>query len=523
MSETRAAALLELCAGVAPAVGPASKVDGCAMALFLFAQTVQRPGAAAHTHAAAIANREHWPEGGGAAQAPSGGGSPHSPRSPRRSAAAAARATAAAAEGELRAHAAEVRRQVAELLHLCMDAGGPGGSTGAVAADLPVRAEELDRLGMLLTPCASSRLALSRLAPFFAAAGPGDTTGVSVGEVALWLVERIVAPGELPGQGGAASGPTSSMQPDNTPDGASASGGAGGGGTAGAQGAAADGRGGGLGLSARCARVDGLQRGTAVRSEGDIAPPGDFGVAECVEGVVYALAPIRRAMVSNCRDSVVVLGAVGSLARLERCERTQLLVCCRRLVVSNCHDCTLYLATNTPPVFVGDNRNVVVAPFNTYYPSLRAHLEAVGVDPSVNRWDTVALLEEEGELVRAEVGHAGPGAAQAAVHAMPPNKFVPFIVPVVENGPGGAAANADASTQTHTNPFVLPPEYAAALEAKVRSVAQLRGAVKDAALSDTRRRELQGVIQAHFKDWLLHSGNMRQVFDLARQENGEGR
>ena len=106
---------------------------------------------------------------------------------------------------------------------------------------------------------------------------------------------------------------------------------------------------------------------------------------------------------------------------------------------------------------------------------------------------------------------------------MPPNKFVPFIVPVVENGPGGAAANADASTQTHTNPFVLPPEYAAALEAKVRSVAQLRGAVKDAALSDARRRELQGVIQAHFKDWLLHSGNMRQVFDLARQENGEGR
>ena len=66
-------------------------------------------------------------------------------------------------------------------------------------------------------------------------------------------------------------------------------------------------------------------------------------------------------------------------------------------------------------------------------------------------------------------------------------------------------------------------EYAAALEAKVRSVAQLRGAVKDAALSDARRRELQGVIQAHFKDWLLHSGNMRQVFDLARQENGEGR
>ena len=35
-----------------------------------------------------------------------------------------------------------------------------------------------------------------------------------------------------------------------------------------------------------------------------------------------------------------------------------------------------------------------------------------------------------------------------------------------------------------------------------------------------RRRELQAAIQAHFKDWLLTSGNMRQVYDLARIENG---
>ena len=38
-----------------------------------------------------------------------------------------------------------------------------------------------------------------------------------------------------------------------------------------------------------------------------------------------------------------------------------------------------------------------------------------------------------------------------------------------------------------------------------------------------RRRELQAAIQAHFKDWLLTSGNMRQVYDLARIENGGAR
>ena len=42
-----------------------------------------------------------------------------------------------------------------------------------------------------------------------------------------------------------------------------------------------------------------------------------------------------------------------------------------------------------------------------------------------------------------------------------------------------------------------------------------------AVLDDGRKRELQTVIQAHFKDWLHMSGNLRQVYDLARMEREE--
>ena len=42
-----------------------------------------------------------------------------------------------------------------------------------------------------------------------------------------------------------------------------------------------------------------------------------------------------------------------------------------------------------------------------------------------------------------------------------------------------------------------------------------------AVLDDARKRELQAVIQAHFKEWLNASGNMRQVYDLARMEREE--
>ena len=42
-----------------------------------------------------------------------------------------------------------------------------------------------------------------------------------------------------------------------------------------------------------------------------------------------------------------------------------------------------------------------------------------------------------------------------------------------------------------------------------------------ASLDDAKKRELQGVIQSYFKDWLMASGNMRQVYDLARMERDE--
>ncbi len=51
-----------------------------------------------------------------------------------------------------------------------------------------------------------------------------------------------------------------------------------------------------------------------------------------------------------------VLGAVGRVVRMERCERVQLITAAARLIVSSCHDCILYLGVNHAPLLIGDNR-----------------------------------------------------------------------------------------------------------------------------------------------------------------------
>jgi TBCC domain-containing protein 1 len=108
------------------------------------------------------------------------------------------------------------------------------------------------------------------------------------------------------------------------------------------------------------------------------------------------------------------------------------------------------------------------------------------------------------------------------VERLAPEAFAPFIVPFRgEKEKESKQKIDDAEIVTQANPFAVPDAYVAALDAKVRAVASLRGALRDARLDEHTKRELQATIQAHFKEWLLASGSMRQVYELARIERGE--
>jgi TBCC domain-containing protein 1 len=179
----------------------------------------------------------------------------------------------------------------------------------------------------------------------------------------------------------------------------------------------------------------------------------------------------------------------------------------KRLQVRSCHEGTFYLGITRPPIFIGDNRRNRVAPYNTFYEQLERHLQVAGLSPQCAAWDQPVVIGAP----------AGAGAgAGSAVEVLPAEKFSPFIVPF-----RGATPLPGTSPVTQANPFAVPPAYVHALDHKVRSVASLRAALRDAGLDEGSKRDLQATIQAYFKEWLLTSGSMRQIYDLARIERGE--
>lgn len=101
--------------------------------------------------------------------------------------------------------------------------------------------------------------------------------------------------------------------------------------------------------------IQGVVKSTVVRGQ-DEFPDGVVRITDCHDTIVYALAPLRYALVSCCTDCTIVLGAVGGMLRIEKCERLQLVATAVRIIVSTCHDCVLQLGVNHAPLLLGDNR-----------------------------------------------------------------------------------------------------------------------------------------------------------------------
>ena len=278
--------------------------------------------------------------------------------------------------------------------------------------------------------------------------------------------------------------------------------------------------------------IENVRKGTAVRRARDFPADASARVADCEDAIVYLLCPMRYASIVGCTDCVVVVGAVSRAVRVERCRRVTVIAATRRLRVRNARDCVFHLGVAERPVFLGECRSNVVAPYNTFYESLEADLKTaeLRVD-ALTQWSDPQCVFAQREETETEKDSHEPNERSKSertdrvVERLAPEAFAPFIVPFrgeKEKEKESKQKKADdAEIVTQANPFAVPDAYVAALDAKVRAVASLRGALRDARLDEHTKRELQATIQAHFKEWLLASGSMRQVYELARIERGE--
>ncbi|KAL1554607.1 TBCC domain-containing protein 1-like [Salvia divinorum] len=251
--------------------------------------------------------------------------------------------------------------------------------------------------------------------------------------------------------------------------------------------------------------IEGVSKSSCVKQASDLKGTS-VKVVNCHESVIYILAPLKYATVYGCSDATIVIGAVGKAIRVEHCERVHLITAARRICIANCRECVFFLGVNQQPLILGDNHKLQVAPYNTFYSQLGEHMNQVGVDPNINRWDESLVLGAVDP--HDSLSHpAGVSDAQAesATH-VDPDQFTDLVIPNWLEG--------EQSGSTKDNPFPLPDTYLASKQKKAKSLEEVKQILKESQLEENRKRELSSALHSCFKDWLYASGNIRQLYCL---------
>ncbi|KAI5079468.1 hypothetical protein GOP47_0004947 [Adiantum capillus-veneris] len=253
--------------------------------------------------------------------------------------------------------------------------------------------------------------------------------------------------------------------------------------------------------------IDGITKVSVLKIDSEIHGES-VKVSNCHDSVVYILAPMKYASVYGCSDSIIVLGAVEKVVKIEHCERVQLIVCSRRICITNCRECLFNLAVNQRPLILGENHNLQVAPYNTFYPRLEAHLAQVGIELSVNKWDkvlTLGVVDPHDSLPHA-AGVADAHAEGASL--LSPDRFTNFVIPKWND------SQSSQEPFTKANPFMLPKAYFVAQQQRNKAVDALRNTLKSVPMDESRKQDLSQAINVHFREWLYATGNIRQLYDF---------
>ncbi|OMJ87727.1 hypothetical protein SteCoe_10470 [Stentor coeruleus] len=251
--------------------------------------------------------------------------------------------------------------------------------------------------------------------------------------------------------------------------------------------------------SADCLSLAGLNRGVTIKNTTE-TKAREVRISNCDESYIYIHAAVKQVSMQSCREVTVYISAVSGIATMDKCENCTFVTCASLIRVGNSVDCTVHIYSPFPPVMYGDNRGVVLAPFNANISDLGSILEIGGV-PSVSsnpkcshNWSAPIEMNTE---------NSGQGFA-----LMQPKDFFKLVLP-----------NAFGSS----NPSVqfTPEEFVNAISLREGYFESIQTMISKANLNEEQERRLHMAIQGYFREWLVSTGNIKSPMELVKMIDQE--
>ena len=276
--------------------------------------------------------------------------------------------------------------------------------------------------------------------------------------------------------------------------------------------------------------IQGLNKSVTIKDK-QLCSNKEIRVIGCEESYIYIDACVKYISVVNCVNTTIFVGAVKKVCTIEKCENLTMTVAANLLRVGNTIDSTINYYGSFNPMLYGDNRSITIGPYNANYMELIDRIKEAEIPiiyKNIQSYDHPLVMSD---VENNNINHKIQKVEDFSTIILPENlkpihhsltkNFDPLIFGTNEKQ---STASDDLSYLNGTNcvlPMLCPNTYRDNVKMRYRGYRSLQTEISQNILGAEEQKILHFAIQSHFKDWLVHSGALKPILDMAKMIDKE--
>ncbi len=233
----------------------------------------------------------------------------------------------------------------------------------------------------------------------------------------------------------------------------------------------------------------------------------------------------------NCVNTTVFVAAVKKVCTVDKCENLTLTVASNFLRIGNTIDSTINYYGSFNPMLYGDNRSITIGPYNANYTELIERIKEAEIPiiyKNIQSYDNPTVLNDNENH---NINHKIQKFDDFSTIILPEN-FKPIPVSLIKNydpllfgiNEKQLSANDDLALLSGTNcilPILCPNTYRDGIKLRYKNYRNLQSEISQLSLGGEEQKILHFALQAHFKEWLVHSGSLKPILEMAKMIDKE--
>lgn len=269
--------------------------------------------------------------------------------------------------------------------------------------------------------------------------------------------------------------------------------------------------------------IQGLNKSVTVKDR-LLCSNKEVRVLNCEESYIYIDACVKFISIVNCVNTTVFVASVKKVCTVDKCENLTLTVASNYLRVGNTIDSTINYYGSFNPVLYGDNRSIIIGPYNANYTELIDRIKEAEIPitfKNIQSYDNALVLSNPDN---SNINHKIQKVEDFSNIILPEN-FKPIPHTHIGNYDSLVfGGNEDISSLSGTNcilPVLCPNTYRDNVKNRHKSYKDIQKEISQSGLGSEEQKILQFAIQSSYKEWLLYSGALKPIIEMAKMIDKE--